>query len=299
MGSNRACANGIELVYETFGVEGDPPLLLIMGLGAPRFGWDDRFCRALAERGLWVTRFDNRDVGESTHLHAAARPDLAAALSGDTSSASYRLEDMADDTAGLLDALGIESAHVVGASLGAMVAQTLIIGHPGRVRSLTSIMSTVGPNVGPPRQEALEALLAPPARTRTEHEQRALDTWQVIGSPGFSFDEDRLRALARRTWDAGYDADGVARQLLAVVASGDRTEALRAVEIPTVVIHGDRDPLLQPEGGRATAEAIAGAELDMVEGMGHDLPVELYERFADRILGLVERAETAVAAASS
>ncbi len=160
-------------------------------------------------------------------------------------------------------------------------------------------MSTVGPNVGRLRPEALEALLAPPAQTRPEHEQRDLDIWRVIGSPGFSFDEDRLRALARRTWDAGYDADGVARQLLAIVASGDRTETLRSVEVPTLVIHGDCDPLLQPEGGRATAEAIAGAELDMVEGMGHDLPVELYERFADRIAGLVRRAEAGVPAASS
>lgn len=277
----RSASNGIELVYEAFGDEADPPLLLVMGLGVPCFGWDDRFCRALAERGLWVIRFDNRDVGESTHLRAAARPDLGAALIGDTSSAAYRLEDMADDAAGLLDALGTESAHVVGASMGGMIAQVLAIRHPERVRSLTSIMSTVGP----PRPEAVEVLLAPPARTRGEYEQRIVDNWRLIGSPGFSFDEDRLRQLARRSWDAGYDGDGVARQLLAILALGDRSEALGAVEVPTVVIHGDSDPLIQPEGGRATAQAIAGAELDMVEGMGHDLPVELYERFSDRIAG--------------
>jgi pimeloyl-ACP methyl ester carboxylesterase len=296
--SSRVNANRIELAYETFGDAVDPPLLLIMGLGVPRFGWDDRFCRALVERGLWVIRFDNRDTGESTHMRGAAPPDLGAALTGDSSSASYRLEDMADDAAGLLDALGIESAHVVGASMGGMIAQTLVIRHPERVRSLTSIMATVGLTVGPPRQEALEALLAPPAQTRGEHEQRTVDISRIIGSPGFSFDEDRLRKLARSTWDAGYDADGVARQLLAMLASGDRTEALRAVEVPTVVIHGDSDPLLQPEGGRATAEAIAGTELDVVEGMGHDLPAELYERFADRIAGLVQRAETGVPTAA-
>jgi pimeloyl-ACP methyl ester carboxylesterase len=164
MGTGKVSANGIELVYETFGDEADPPLLLIMGLGVPRFGWDDRFCRALVERGLWVIRFDNRDVGESTHIRGAAPPDLGAALTGDASSASYRLEDMADDTASLVDALGIESAHVVGASMGGMIAQTLVIRHPERVRSLTSIMSTVALTVGSPRQEALEALLAPPRR---------------------------------------------------------------------------------------------------------------------------------------
>jgi len=299
MGTGKVSANGIELVYETFGDEADPPLLLIMGLGVPRFGWDDRFCRALVERGLWVIRFDNRDVGESTHIRGAAPPDLGAALTGDASSASYRLEDMADDTAGLVDALGIESAHVVGASMGGMIAQTLVIRHPERVRSLTSIMSTVALTVGSPRQEALEALLAPPAQTRGEHEQRSVDTARILGSPGFSFDEDRLRELARSTWDAVYDSEGVERQLLAMLASGHRTEALRAVDVPTVVIHGDSDPLVQPEGGRATAEAIVDAELDMVEGMGHDVPVELYERFADRIAGCVQRAETGTPTAAS
>jgi pimeloyl-ACP methyl ester carboxylesterase len=298
MGRNKVSANGIELAYETFGAEADPPLLLIMGLGVPRFGWDDRFCRALAERRLWVIRFDNRDAGESTHVRAAARPDLGAALAGDTSSASYRLEDMADDAVGLLDALGIRSAHIVGASMGGMIAQTLVVRHPERVRSLTSIMSTVGPTVGPPRQDALEVLLAPPAQTRDQHEQRVVENWHVIGSPGFPFDEDRLRKVARSTWDAGYDADGVARQLLAIQASGDRTEALSAVEVPTVVIHGDCDPLIQPDGGRATAEAIPGAELDLIHGLGHDLPVELYEHFADRIAALVRRAEAGVPTAA-
>jgi len=298
MGTNKVGANGIELAYEAFGEVAHPPLLLIMGLGAARFGWDERFCRALAERGLWVIRFDNRDVGESTRVRSAPPPDLRAALTGDTSSASYRLEDMADDAAGLLDALGIESAHVVGASMGGMIAQALVIRHPERVRSLTSIMSTVGPKVGYPRQEALEVLLAPPAQTRGEYEQRIVDNRRVIGSPGFSLDEDRLRQLARRTWDAGYDADGVARQLLAILASGDRTGALGAVEVATMVIHGDSDPLIQPEGGGATAQAIAGAELDVVEGMGHDIPVELHERFADQIAGLVQRVEAGAPMAS-
>lgn len=292
MSAGKVSANGIELVYEAFGDEANPPVLLIMGLGVPRVGWDDRFCRALVERGLWVVRFDNRDVGESMHIRAGPRPDLGAALAGDTSSASYRLEDMADDTAALLEAVGIESAHIVGTSMGGMIAQSLAIRHPDRVRSLTSIMSTVAPTVGPPRQDAFEALLAPPAQSRDEHEQRVVDTWHVIGSPGFPFDEERLRTLARSTWDAGYDAEGIARQLLAILASDDRTAELRRIDVPTLVIHGDCDPLVQPEGGRATAEAIAGAELDIIEGLGHDLPVELYERFADCIAGLVQRSES-------
>lgn len=291
-----AHVNGIELVYDTYGDESDPTALLIMGLATPRYGYDEGLCRLIADRGFHVVRFDNRDIGDSTHLHDAPAPDLQAALMGDTSSASYRLEDMADDAAGLLDVLGIESAHVVGASMGGMIAQTLVIRHPERVRSLVSIMSTVAPWIGPPREDVLGVLLAPPPSDRAGHEQRVLDTWRTIGSPGFAFDEDRVRELARRIWDAGYDPIGVARQLVAIQASGDRTAALGRAEVPTVVIHGDADPLVQHPGGAATAQAIAGAELDTVEGMGHDLPVELWERFADRITGLARRVDARIPA---
>jgi pimeloyl-ACP methyl ester carboxylesterase len=240
-------------------------------------------------------RFDNRDVGESTHLHDAPRPDLGAALIGDTSSASYRLENMADDAAALLDALEVDSAHVVGASLGGMIAQTIAIRHQQRVRSLVSIMSTVAPWIGAPRQDVLGVLLAPPPSDRAGHEQRVVETWRTIGSPGFPFREERVRELARLIWEAGYDPAGVGRQLIAVQASGDRTEALGRVRLPTLVIHGDSDPLVQHAGGAATAEAIPGAELETIEGMGHDLPPELFERFADRIAGLARRADAQAA----
>ena len=279
----RVRANGIELALDAFGDGRDPPLVLLMGLGVPRLGWDEELCGMLAARGFWVVRFDNRDVGESTHLHDAARPDLAAALRGDTSSAAYRLEDMAEDTAGLLDALGIHAAHLVGASMGAMIAQTLAIRRPERVRSLTSMMSTVAPWVGPPRRDVAAVLFAPPARTRKEHEEAAIATWRLIGSPGFPFDEARVREQARWTWDVGYDPRGVARQLMAIQASGDRIEALRRLEVPTLVIHGEADPLIQLAAGEATAAAIPGARLEVIKGMGHDLPPELYGFFADRI----------------
>jgi pimeloyl-ACP methyl ester carboxylesterase len=293
----RAQANGIELAYDSFGEEERPTVLLIMGLATPRFAFDEALCRLIADRGFHVVRFDNRDVGDSTHLHDAPAPDLGAALTGDTSSASYRLEDMADDAAGLLDALGVDSAHVVGVSMGGMIAQTLVINHPERVRSLVSIMSTVAPWIGAPREDVLGVLLAPPASDRAGYEQQAVDTWRTIGSPAFSFDEARVRELARRIWDSGYDPAGVGRQLVAIQASGDRAEALGRVDVPTVVIHGDADPLVQHPGGVATAEAIPGAELETIEGMGHDLPPELFELFADRIAGLARRVDASAAPA--
>jgi len=294
-----ARANGLELVYDSYGDEADPTVLLIMGLGTPRYGYDEELCRLIAERGFHVVRFDNRDIGDSTHLHDAPPPDLQAALTGDVSSASYRLEDMADDAAALLDALGIESAHVVGVSMGGMIAQTLVINHRERVRSLVSIMSTPAPWIGAPREDVLGILLAPPPSDRAGHEQRVLDTWKTIGSPDFPFHEDRVRDLARRIWEAGYDPAGVGRQLIAIQASGDRTDALRGVEVPTVVIHGDSDPLVQHPGGVATAEAIGGAELDTIEGMGHDLPVALFERFADRIAGQARSVDAQAAPAAT
>jgi pimeloyl-ACP methyl ester carboxylesterase len=186
----------------------------------------------------------------------------------------------------------------VGASMGGMIAQTLAIHHPGRVLTLTSIMSTVAPWIGAPRPDVLALLLRPAPHDRAGHDEMLVDTWRAIGSPGFSFDEDRVRELARRTWESGYDPLGVARQLLAIQASGDRTAALGRLDVPTAVIHGDADPLIQLPGGEATARAIPGAELDVIEGMGHDLPVELFGRFADRIAGLARRSDAHRAAAS-
>ena len=283
--------DGIELAYERFGDPADPPLLLVMGLGTQMLGWHDEFCAGLAERGLFVVRFDNRDIGLSTHLHDAPAPDLAAAVTGDTSSASYTLSDMARDTAGLLDALSLERAHVVGASMGGMIAQTLAIEHPQRVISLTSIMSTTGdPSVGGASEEALGVLLAPPANDRAEAIERSVAAFRVIGSPAYELDEEGLRERAGVSFDRAHDPAGVGRQLLAIIASGDRTARLREVRVPALVIHGSADPLVRPDGGRATAAAIPGAELVEFDGMGHDLPRALWPAITDRIVAMTEGA---------
>jgi pimeloyl-ACP methyl ester carboxylesterase len=288
----HAAAGAVELAYETFGDPADPPVLLVMGLGTQMLAWPDGFCRLLADRGLFVIRFDNRDIGLSTHLHDAPPPDVMAAMTGDTSSASYTLSDMAADTVALLDALGLRSAHVVGLSMGGMIAQTVAIEHPERVLTLTSIMSTTGdPSVGGATQEALGALLAPPASTREEAQERAVAGYRIIGSPGYPLDEEALRERAGTSFDRAHDPAGVGRQLLAILASGDRTARLGEVGVPTLVIHGERDPLVDVSGGRATAAAIPGAELAVLEGMGHDLPRELWPELVDRIAAHAAKVE--------
>jgi pimeloyl-ACP methyl ester carboxylesterase len=289
----RAQVGDVEIAYETFGKPGDTPVLLVMGLATQMIGWPDEFCRGLAERGLFVIRFDNRDIGLSTHLHDAGAPDVLALLGGQ-GTAPYALADMADDTAGLLDALGLDSAHVVGASMGGMIAQLLAIRHPQRVRSLTSIMSTTGdPAVGSPAETALGVLLAPPVFDREGAVQRVVDTYRVIGSPGFDFDEAELRERAGLAFDRAHDPAGVARQLAAILTTHDRTQHLGEISAPTLVIHGEHDQLVDVSGGRATAAAIPGAELMVVEGMGHDLPRAVWPEITDRITALIRRAEAA------
>jgi pimeloyl-ACP methyl ester carboxylesterase len=293
-GVRRAEANGIEIAYETFGERGDPAILLVMGLGTQMIGWHDDFCRALS-LGRYVVRFDNRDVGESQWMEG--RVDIAAFQTGDTSSAVYTLDDMADDATGLLDALELDSAHLVGASLGGMVAQTIAIRHAQRVRSLTSIMSTTGdPALPPPTEEAAAMLLAPAARTREEAMERSVAVSRVIGSPGFPRDEEDLRRRAARGWDRGVNPAGFARQLGAIYASGDRTPALASLAVPTLVAHGEDDPLVPLAAGLATAAAIPGAELWTVPGMGHDLPRPLWPEMIARIGSLVDAADGARAA---
>jgi len=285
---------GVDIAFERFGDQQGSPVLLIMGLGTQMLGWPDGFCAALADRGMQVIRFDNRDIGLSTHMTDAPAPDVGAALTGDHSSASYKLSDMARDTAGLLDSLELPSAHVVGASMGGMIAQTLVIEHPDRVRSLTSIMSTTGdPSVGRPTESAMAALLSPPAASREEAIERTLAIVRVIGSPGFALDETEIRRRTGLAYDRSNDPVGVARQLVAIAASGDRTAALSRVSIPTLVVHGADDPLVDVSGGRATARAIAGAELAVFDGMGHDLPRGLWAEIARRIGELVERVDAA------
>ncbi len=282
--TERAAVGKIELAYETFGDPGDPPLLLIMGLATQMLGWDERFCMQLADHGFHVIRFDNRDIGLSTHLHEAGVPNVWRLLGATMPAAPYTLVDMADDTAGLLDALGLESAHVVGASMGGMIAQQLAIGHPHRVRSLTSIMSTPSREVGQARPRAQRVLFLPPPTDQEAAAERALQVYRVIGSPGYPLDERRVADVARRSFARGNDPAGVARQYAAIVVSPDRTPGLRALTVPTLVIHGEDDPLVQVDGGRATADAVPGARLVVFPGMGHNLPQQLWPQLVDEIV---------------
>jgi len=292
-----APANGIELAYQEMGDAAGEPLLLVMGLGTQMIAWDEIFCGMLAERGFRVVRFDNRDIGRSTKIESAGVPRRADLIVGRRASAPYLLRDMAADTAGLMDHLGIESAHVVGASMGGMIAQTLAIEHPERVRSLVSIMSNTGSRwTGMPSRKAMAVLLARPPRGREAAIERTVRTFSVIGSPGYPFEEERLRQIAGRSYDRGHSAAAVLRQLHAISASGDRTQALHAVRIPTTVVHGNRDPLVRPAGGRATARAIPNARLKMIDAMGHDLPRQLWPVFAEEIAANAARAGKGAAA---
>jgi pimeloyl-ACP methyl ester carboxylesterase len=285
-----ASTNGIELEYEVFGDSADPAMLLVMGLGMQLLAWDEDFCKMLAERGFYVIRFDNRDVGLSTKIEDAPVPDLFAVMAGDGSSAGYTIEDMADDAAGLLDHLEIEAAHVVGVSMGGMIAQALAINHPDRVLTLTSIMSTTGDRaVGQPRESAIPALISPAPADRDAYIEYTLNLFKLIGSPAYPMDEDQFRALAAASYDRMHYPIGFMRQLAAIVASPERTQALGSVRAPTLVIHGEDDPLIVVSGGEATARAIPGAKLMKVAGMGHDLPRELWPEFVDAIVENTER----------
>jgi pimeloyl-ACP methyl ester carboxylesterase len=284
---------GIDIVYHRFGNPDAPVALLIMGVAAQSIHWPDAFCHALADHGLHVIRFDNRDAGLSTHMTEAPPPNLRAALIGDMSSASYTLSDMAADAVGLLDALGLRKAHIVGASMGGQIAQTMAIEHPDRVRSLTSMMSTTGNrSVGATSPEVLRELFSgPPPVTREEVIQQMLRAMRAVGSPDYPSDEKEIAARAGRAYDRCYDPESSARQAVATVASGDRTDSLRHLNVPTLVIHGLADRMCDASGGRATAEAIPGAELVLIEGMGHDLPPGLRPQLAERIAQFVWRVE--------
>ncbi|WP_181771364.1 alpha/beta fold hydrolase [Amycolatopsis pittospori] len=281
----RARVNGLELEYDTFGSPENPPLVLVMGLGAQMVTWETGFCELLAEGGFHVVRFDNRDIGLSTYLDDLPAPDLAALAAGDLTSAPYLLSDLASDVTGLFDALGFERAHVVGASMGGMIVQQLAIDSPERLLSLTSIMSTTGdPSVGHPEPAALAGLTRPPATTREQAIEDGVTWFKLVGSPGHPSDEEFLRMKAARNYDRANHPAGALRQAAAVVASGDRTAKLREVRVPTLVIHGESDPLINVSGGKATAEAIPGAELVLYPGMGHELPRQLWAPIAETIV---------------
>lgn len=285
---------GMQIAYERYGDEGAPPLFMIHGFGVQLTAWNPDLLAMLVDRGLQLIVFDNRDIGLSTHLDGAGPIDVMDLLSGRSGPPPYLLADMAEDTAGLMDALGFQSAHVLGVSLGGMIAQSLAIDHPARVRSLTSIMSTPAPSVGGATAEAAQALLSPPPATREEARERSLRISAVIGSPDYARDEDWIRTASRTAWDRNNDAVGTTRQLAAVTLSPDRRPGLVSLTVPTLVVHGAADPLIQVDGGRETAAAIPGAELMVLPGMGHDLPRALWARVVDAIAALVHRAEQAV-----
>lgn len=279
-----ASVNGIDLYYECTGDDAGPPLLLVSGLGMQLTGWGPEWIERLSSAGFRVIAFDNRDVGLSTHLSQAGVPDLLALLTGGEANLAYSLADMAADAAGLLDALGVDSAHVVGLSMGGMIAQQLVIDHPAKVASLCSIMSTTGaPGVGAPSEAAAAALMADPPADRAEAERLGVEMTRVLAGPGFPMDEAREAALAGDAWERSHDADGVARQLGAILSAPDRTPGLASVRVPTVVIHGDADPLVDLSGGIATAEAIDSARLVVIEGMGHHFPPAVQERCFEEV----------------
>jgi pimeloyl-ACP methyl ester carboxylesterase len=278
----------IELCYETFGERSDPTALLIMGLGMQMIAWHEDLCRELAARGLYVVRFDNRDVGRSTHLDGVPPPSLITLLARNRR-AAYTLADMADDAAGLLTELDLAPAHVIGASMGGMIAQTLAARHPGLVSSLTSIMANTGSLwSGQPAPSLYPLLLRHPAQGRERAIEQGVRTFEAIGSRGLPRDTQDVRALAAQSYDRDHDRAGVARQLGAIVASGDRTAQLRCVRAPTLVVHGSADRLVRPSGARATARAIPGARLMTIRGMGHDLPRAAWPALTDAILANAE-----------
>ncbi len=292
-----APSNGIELAYQEIGDPAGEPLLLIMGLATQMIAWDEGLCARLAERGFRVVRFDNRDIGRSTKIDSAGVPGRTDMLLGRRRTAPYLLRDMAADTTGLMDHLGIESAHLVGASMGGMIAQTVAIGSPERARSLVSMMSTTGNRwVGVPAWKAFGTLFARPAAGREAAIEHTAKVFRTIGSPGYPIDEERTRALAAASYDRSHSRAGIARQLHAITASGDRTQALRKLRLPATVIHGADDPLIRPVAGRATARAIPGSHLRLIEGMGHDLPQELWPTFVEEIATAAARAGRAGAA---
>jgi pimeloyl-ACP methyl ester carboxylesterase len=289
--------NGIRIEYDTFGDDSSLPLLLIMGFGGQMILWDREFCGRLAEAGFRVIRFDNRDVGLSSKLDRLGVPDLGeiftAARRVEEVEVPYTLEDMGDDAIGLLDGLGIRRAHVCGASMGGMIAQIMAIRHPERVSSLVSMASTTGdPEVATAMPDAIDAPAIPIVSVPRERESNieyTVNGMRELAGPGFAFDEERARRVAADLYDRCFCPEGAARQLLALLVSGNRKPVLAKLSLPTLVIHGDCDPLVPVEHGRDSARAVPGADLLIIEGMGHDLPREAWPRIVDAIAAHAQR----------
>jgi len=288
----------LEICFETFGDAADPAMLLVMGLGTQMLGWPEAFCELLASRGHFVIRYDNRDCGRSTHFKGHRPPTVKQLLLRDRTCAPYSLGDMADDGVGVLDHLGLDAADVVGVSMGGMIAQTMAARHPDRVRSLASLMSNTGHRWrGMPGLRAYPIFLRKPVTTKDAAIDSVVATFKLIGSPDFPFDEDELRTVAERSYARGYDPSGTGRQLAAIIAAGDRTAEVAKITAPTLVVHGTRDVMVTPSGGKATARAIKGARLVLIDGMGHDLPRDLWDGIAGLIEGNIARAASQRAAA--
>ncbi|MDQ6933689.1 MAG: alpha/beta fold hydrolase [Actinomycetota bacterium] len=290
---NAPVGTGIELCYQTCGDSGAEPLLLVMGLGGPMNWWDPVLCESLARAGFLVVRYDNRDTGRSSQGHGrVTRGQLVRAFGGASTRAPYSLHDLAEDAFGLLDHLGIVRTNVVGVSMGGMIAQTMAIDHPARVASLVSIMSTTGRRtVGWQDPRLLPRLLGRRPRTREEYIDSSAKTWAIIGSPGFPQDWEKTRSRAGETYDRGVSGSGLLRQMMAVLTQPDRTRQLRGLSVPAAVVHGTSDKMVHLSGGRATAGAIPGAELLLVDGMGHDLPPELFDTFTEVVRRTADRAK--------
>lgn len=293
-----ALGSGIEICYETFGDPGDPTVLLVMGLGGPMGWWPVEFCENLRRRGFHVVRYDNRDTGRSSRVRPrrhTKRSAIVRTFLGSRKHAEYALNDLSEDAFGLLDALGAEQAHVVGVSMGGMIAQTMALARPDRVLTLSSLLSTTGRRtVGWQDPRLFPMLLGRAGLDRDAYIERSTLTMAAIGSPGYPADAEAARRRAEETFDRGWSATGVARQMLAVISQPDRTDELRSLRVPTLVVHGLADRMVHVSGGRATAQAVPGAELLLIPGMGHDLPPELDDTICDAIERTTRRAGTRV-----
>jgi pimeloyl-ACP methyl ester carboxylesterase len=282
-------ANNIKICYDTFGEDTNPVFLLIMGLGGQMVTWEEDFCQEIASQGYFVIRFDNRDVGLSTKLDEAPVPDVMAMMKGEFVEVPYKLIDMAKDTVGLLDALNIPKTHLCGVSMGGMIAQTIATEFPERVLSLISVMSTTGnPELPPPRAEASAALMAPPEPERSAHIEQGIERWRILEGGILPFDEEFIRNRVARTYDRSFYPLGTIRQMAAIISSGSRKEALKSINIPSLVIHGTADPLVPIEGGQDTADAIPGAKFVSVDGMGHNITPNLAPQIIREIIAHIK-----------